>query len=431
MLNHTPQLRAAELHGEDEAPEPVQQLEQQEEISPVRDHPLAAGIRPGQRGRASGVARRNPHQPQHQAKRLRTELKGSSSADPACSSRALRELPLPARNSVTGESPARQRRAKQACTEAASPPEPAVDGNGAAELARGFGDLTHMRQYAVEASKALDRLKRKQRRTPAKGVKEAAGLGAAGITGGASTTRPRTPQEAAAQLAARATVEHNQQQRARSHSHNMPRSSRSGAAQPPTWHPAASDDDIAAATANQAAATPLQMDCDDLSSPALPVQCGSMHRASLVPESPAASLPELSGSQLQSPTSQQQWRLLSASIPARPATSDPSPLQQPHVACSTSPSPWRQRRRLSVGALSGDWLEDPLEEDEDDLLAADDFLAQSPLQQSDSEQEQDMTKERLFAMARSAGRVQRACNSSLGLAGMDDIGLTGMRLLKD
>jgi hypothetical protein len=157
-------------------------------------------------------------------------------------------------------------------------------------------------------------------------------------------------------------------------------------------------------------------------SPALAGRCGRPRRVSLIPESPAASLLQLSGSQLQSPTDQHHWRLLSAGTSARPATSDPSPLQQLHTARCNSPSPRRQRRRLSVGALSDDWLEDPLEDGEDDLLAADDFLAQSPLQlpQDDSEQEQDMTAERLFATARSRGGLRRSSSSSpRGLAGGD------------
>ena len=103
------------------------------------------------------------------------------------------------------------------------------------------------------------------------------------------------------------------------------------------------------------------------------------------------------------------------------------------MASIDSPSSWRQQRRLSVGALSDDWLEDPLEEEEEDLLAADDFLPQSPLQplplqQSDSEQEQDVAKERLFATAGSRGRLRRSSSSPRCPAHADDIGtLTGMR----
>ena len=425
----TPQLHASELYAssEDEAAEPAQEAVQQEDVSPVRDHPLAAGIRLGRRGRAT-VAERKPCQAQHPAKRLRTQPDALASDGPADGSRALRELPLPARNSGTGSSPARQEGREQPHAEAA------VDGGGAANLARGFGDLTHMRQYAVEASEALDRLKRKQRRSPAKGSRVPTGPGAAGLMGGASTAQAHTPREGAPALAASTPLEqHSARQHARPHSRSPPRSSRSAAAQP-----SASFAGEEAAVAASPRAAPLHMHHGVMPTPALAGRCGRPRRVSLVPESPAASLLQLSGSQLQSPTDQHHWRLLSAGTSARPATSDPSPLQQLHTARCTSASPRRQRRRLSVGALSDDWLEDPLEDGEDDLLAADDFLAQSPLQlpplqQDDSDQEQDMTAERLFARARSRGGLHRRSSSSpRGLAGDDDLGdLAGTSLVTD
>lgn len=426
-LLRTPQLRAPELYmsSEDEAAEPAQEAEQQEDVSPVRDHPLAAGIRLGRRGRAT-VAERKPCQAQHPAKRLRTQPDAPASDGPADGSRALRELPLPARNSGTGSSPARQ-----GCREQPHA-DTAVDGGGTADLARGFGDLTHMRQYAVEASKALDRLKRKQR-TPAKGSRAPKDPGAARLMGGASTAHAHTPTAGAPAPGASTSLEqHSAQLHARPHSRSPPGSSRSAAAHPP----ASSADEEAAVTASPGAA-PLHMRHGVMPSPALAGRCGRPRRVSLIPESPAASLLQLSGSQLQSPTDQHHWRLLSAGTSARPTTSDPSPLQQLHIARCNSPSPRRQRRRLSVGALSDDWLEDPLEDGEDDLLAADDFLAQSPLQlpplqRDDSDQEQDMTAERLFATARSRGGLRRSSSSPRGLAGGDGIGdLAGTCLLTD
>jgi hypothetical protein len=421
-LLRTPQLRAPELYmsSEDEATEPAQEAQQQEDVSPVRDHPLAAGIRLGRRGRAT-VAERIACQAQHPAKRLRTQPEAPASDGPADGSRALRELPLPARNNGTGSLPARQKCREQPHAEAA------VDGGGAADLARGFGDLTHMRQYAVEASEALDRLKRKQRRTPAKGSRAPTDTGAAGV----STAHAHTPRRGAPALAA-STPEHSLQPHARPCSQSPLGSSRRAAAQPP-----ASFAHEEAAVAASLGAAPSHMRHGVMSSPALAGRCGSARRASLIPESPAASLLQLSGSQLQSPADQHHWRLLSAGASARPATSDPSPLQQLHAARCTSASPRRQRRRLSVGALSDDWLEDPLEDGEDDLLAADDFLAQSPLQlpplqQDDSKQEQDMTAERLFATARSRGGLRRSSSSPRGLTRDDDIGdLAGTRLLTD
>ena len=417
----TPQLHASQLYmsSEDEAAEPAQEVEQQEDISPVRDHPLAAGLRLGRRARATGAERKlNKAQPP--AKRLRTQPEALASHPPADGSRALRELPLPARNSGTGSSPALQECKQQ--------PHAAgvADGGGAADLARGFGDLTHMRQYAVEASKALDRLKRKQRRTPAKGSRMSTDPGAAGLMGGASTAHAHTPRGVAPAFAASSPIEHSQQQHARPPSRSPPGFSRSGAAQ----SPASFADEEAAVAASLGAAAPLHTRPGVMPSPALAGQRSSSRRTSLIPESPAASLLQLGSSQLQSPADQQHWRLLSAGTSARPAASDPSPVQQLHTARCTSPSPRRQRRRLSVGALSDDWLEDPLEDQEDDLLAADDFLAQSPLQQVDSEQEQDMATERLFARARGHGRLRRSNSSPRSPAGGGDIGdLAGTCLL--
>lgn len=444
--------------------------EDQEEVSPVRAHPLAAGMRrPSLRlpGRTAHAAAGATVQAQQPAKRPRLQLAQQAAGAADGDSRVLQELPLPARNSGSSSSPAPQRPAKRtertgaaAQGGAAAAAEP--DAAAGVELARGFGDLSHMRRFAVEASKALDGLRRQQRRTPAKGPRPAAVAGAGGgggSPGGAVAARGRDGKQAATAAAARATIEKFKRQLARPPGRTPPKAGREGAGEAAAAEPAdAAAAGDAAELQRVPAATPVRLPhsrgspgmrrssfyddgSDDifsqLSNPGLlPCRRADGRYAmldSLVPESPNVSLRQLSGSQPLSQADQQQWRLLSGGSPARPAVSDPSPgllRRQPQRDLSPSPSQRRQRR-LSVGALSDGWLSDP-SDDEADLLAADGFLAQSPLQspcQSPPPSpgladagavEQELVEDRLFALARGSGRLRRCSSGAVGLAGVED-----------
>lgn len=441
--------------------------EDQEEVSPVRAHPLAAGMRrPGLRqpGRTAHAAAGVTVQAQQPAKRPRLQPAQWAADAADASGRVLQELPLPARNSGSGSSPAPQRPEKRTERTGAAAQGGAVAAEpgaaAGAELARGFGDLSHMRHFAVEASKALDGLRRQQRRTPAKGARPAAIAGAgggSGSPGGGAAARGRDGQRAATAAAARATIEKFKRQLARPPGRTPPKAGHDGAGEAAAAEPA---DAAAASEAAElpgiAAATPVRPPhsrgtpgmrrssfydeaSDDifsqLSSPRLPRRRADDRyamRDSLVPESPNISLQHLSGSQPLSQADRQQWRLLSGGSPARPAVSDPSPglrRRQPHRDLSQSPGR-RQRRRLSVGALSDGWLSDPSDE-EADLLAADGFLAQSPLQSPCQSSpfssgladaggaQQEMAEDRLFALARGSGRLRRRSSEALGLAGIE------------
>lgn len=409
-----------------EAALPVLQSEEQEDVSPVRDHPLAAGMRQRRQWRGRAGSARNAAQTKQPAER---QTPGGG--------RALQELPLPPRNSGAASSPAPQRHAQPAQAGAAAAAQPAAQSaaDAGTELGRGFSDLTYMRQYAVEASKALDGLRTQRRRTPAKGPRPLTIGAAGGSPGDATAARGRSPKQVATAAAARATIERFKQQLARPPGRTLPRAGRNGAAQE---EPAALDDAEAAEpqSAAAAAASGRTRCSHDASPDALRQRSswedggGGTARKSLVPDSPAFSVSQLSGSQLLSPAGQQRWRLPSGGTPTRPTSSDPSPSQRPRGRRERTPSPrQRQRRRLSVGALSDDWLEDPSDAEED-LLAADDFLAQSPLQSPTSEGEHgDMTEDRLFALARGSGGLRRCSSGALGLAGIEGFGsLTGKSL---
>jgi len=390
--------------------------DEDEEVSPARAHPLAARPRPALQRRARkpgpSVAVADSNRP---SKPARPQPPHAAEAAPAGSAadggRVLQELPLPPRNDrESGSScaperqhgsaaqPTAKRAAKQAERgEAAMPAAtaPAADvagGDAAAEAGAGFGDLSHMREYALEASKALDGLKR-QRRTPGKGSQ----LPAAVFTGGAaaaaaftpskSSTPARAAQQAKATAAARATIERFKQQLPRPPGRTPSKAAYGGDCEPKAAQPSAADP--AELSAVPAASTPAPRRRSDtggasadlfgeLSSPQmLPdrrAAGASFGPDSLVPESPAFSLSaglRHDGWEPQSPAAEPRWRLPGIS-PCRSARSDPSPVGRRLPLDGDTASPWRRRRRLSLGAVSDDWLSDP-SDDELDLLASDDM----------------------------------------------------------